>query len=63
MTEELRRKNKPRPTIKLLDHLDSMRRNFRNPTQHPELFYTMDEAQDLLSHTIGAMNMICRELR
>lgn len=63
MTKELREKKNPRPSLKLLDHLDSMRKNYRNPTQHPDVFYTLEEAQDLLSSTIGAMNMISRELR
>lgn len=63
MTKELREKKNPRPTLKLLDHLDSMRKNYRNPTQHPEVFYTLEEAQDLLSSTIGALNMISKELR
>jgi len=58
MTDELKKKNKPKPPKKLLDHLDSMRINFRNPTQHPETFYTLDEAQDLLSQTFVAINMI-----
>ena len=62
MTQQLRAKKKPKPSAKLLDHLDGMRNHFRNPTQHPEAFYTMDEAQDLLNQTITAMNMIHAEL-
>jgi len=62
MTSELKKKRSPKPSDKLLDHLDSMRVHFRNPTQHPELFYTLDEAQDLLNQTITAVNMIHAEL-
>lgn len=62
MTKELRSKRAPKPSDKLLDHLDSMRIHFRNPTQHPEAFYTLDEAQDLLNQTITAINMIDSEL-
>lgn len=62
MIQQLRAKKKPKPSIKLLDHLDGMRSHFRNPTQHPEAFYTMDEAQDLLNQTITAMNMIGSEM-
>ncbi len=62
MTEELRKKRSPKPTDKLLDHLDSMRVHFRNPTQHPTAFYTMDEAQDLLNQTISAVNRIYAEM-
>lgn len=61
MTKELRSKRAPKPSDKLLDHLDSMRVHFRNPTQHPEAFYTMDEAQDLLNQTLTALNMIAAE--
>jgi hypothetical protein len=59
MTDKLRRKNKPKPTNDLLDHLDTIRKNFRNPTQHPEKFYTIDEAQDLLFASIVAINRVC----
>lgn len=62
MTSELRSKRAPKPTEKLLSHLDGMRIHFRNPTQHPEKFYSMDEAQDLLNQTIVAINMIQIEL-
>jgi hypothetical protein len=63
MISQLRAKRAPRPSEKLLNHLDWMRIHFRNPTQHPDLFYTMDEAQDLLNHTIIASNMIAAEVR
>lgn len=62
MTTQLRDKRAPKPSAKLLAHLDSMRVHFRNPTQHPDAFYTMDEAQDLLNQTIAAINMIAAEL-
>jgi hypothetical protein len=62
MTAQLKTKNAPKPSAKLLSHLDGMRQHFRNPTQHPELFYTLDEAEDLLSQTITAVHMIAAEL-
>jgi hypothetical protein len=62
MIKELREKRAPKPTEKLLTHLDGMRIHFRNPTQHPEMFYSLDEAQDLLNQTLTAMNMIHAEL-
>jgi hypothetical protein len=40
----------------LLDNLDNIRRSFRNPTQHPELTYTIDEVQDLLGLCIDVIN-------
>jgi hypothetical protein len=58
MVDALRKKNKPKPSDELLDHLDVIRKNYRNPTQHPDKFYSMDEAQDLMSNCISALNMI-----
>lgn len=63
MIDQLRNKKNPKPSKNSLDHLDSIRINYRNPTQHPELFYTLDEAQDLLNQTITAINMIHNEIK
>ena len=63
MIQELERKKSPRPVKELLDHLTIIRVNFRNPTQHPEKFYSMDEAQDLLNSSIVAINMTCSDAR
>ncbi len=41
----------------LLDHLDNIRANFRNPTQHPEATYTTAEAENLLGLSI---DVLCR---
>lgn len=62
MLRELKDKRPPKPSEKLLNHLDGMRVHFRNPTQHPDAFYKIDEAQDLLNSTITAINMISSEL-
>ena len=40
----------------LLDHLDNVRASFRNPTQHPEKIYGVEEAQDLLALCADAVN-------
>lgn len=40
----------------LLDHLDNLRASFRNPTQHPEKVYGIEEAQDLLALCADAVN-------
>jgi hypothetical protein len=63
MVIKLRSKRKPKPSPELLDHLDVIRTNFRNPTQHPEKFYSIDEAQDLLFATIVAINQICADIQ
>lgn len=54
-----RRDAPPRP---LLDNLDNIRFNFRNPTQHPDARYDMDEAQDLLGISIDAVNRMMKDL-
>jgi hypothetical protein len=63
MVDKLRTKNRPRHSTEVLDQLDIIRANFRNPTQHPEKFYSIDEAQDLLNSSIVAIGSICREIK
>ena len=41
-----------------LDQLDIIRKNFRNPTQHPEKLYDIDEAQNLLSLCVHAIDLM-----
>src|SRR5262249_40866727 len=62
MVEKLKNKNKPKPSPEILDQLDIIRTNFRNPTQHPQKFYNIDEAQDLLNASIVAIGGVCREI-
>lgn len=50
------------PPNELLDNLDQLRRNFRNPTQHPDKVYDVDEAQDLLSLSIDVVNRMIRHI-
>lgn len=51
------------PPRALLDHLDNIRVNFRNPTQHPEARYSLDEAQDLMAVAVDALNRMVRDLQ
>ncbi|MBI5022232.1 MAG: hypothetical protein HZB59_12415 [Ignavibacteriales bacterium] len=46
----------------LLSNLDDIRITFRNPTQHPEKVYDIDEVQDLLGRCIDVVSRIAREL-
>lgn len=55
MITSLRARRNP-PDIAMLDHLDAIRRNFRNPTQHPEKVYDLTEAQDLFGVCIDVIN-------
>lgn len=59
MLESLRARTKP-PSAPLLNNLDNIRLSYRNPTQHPEMIYNMDEVQDLVGLCIGAVNTMCR---
>jgi len=44
------------PPREILDQSDAIRINYRNPTAHPELIYSIDQAQDLLSECIAVVN-------
>lgn len=59
IVRDLRSKKNAPPEL-LLDNLDSLRSNFRNPTQHPEKTYDLDEAQDLLALAIDSINRMIR---
>ena len=62
MVEKLRNKRNPKPETQLLDQLDMIRTNFRNPTQHPQKIYDMEEAQDLMHLSIVALNGIVQSV-
>jgi hypothetical protein len=49
MTNILNSQKNPSDVDELIKHLDHIRESFRNPTQHPEKIYTLDDAQDLFS--------------
>lgn len=40
----------------LLDNLDNIRRSFRNPTQHPDKIYDIQEVQDLFGLCVDVVN-------
>jgi hypothetical protein len=56
------KRRKPRPDETLLNHLDHIRKNFRNPTDHPEMVYDIDGVQDLFSVVVDVLNRIAKEL-
>jgi len=62
MINHLRKRRAGPPTV-LLDHLDRIRINFRNPTQHPDAVYDIHEAQDLCSVCVDALNRSVRARR
>lgn len=55
MTEHLRTRRKKIPEV-LLNNLDNIRRSFRNPTQHPEKIFDIEEVQDLFGLCIDVVN-------
>jgi hypothetical protein len=52
---------KPKPSETLLNHLDHIRNNFRNPTDHPDMVYDMDGVQDLFSLVVDVLNRMAKE--
>jgi hypothetical protein len=59
MVSHLRKRRTPPPAV-LLDNLNSLRVNFRNPTQHPEKVYDIEEVQDLMFLSLDAVNRMVR---
>jgi hypothetical protein len=56
MVRELRKPRRVRkPNGAVLDHLDSIRKNFRNPTQHPDKIYDNEEAQNLFGQCLAVI--------
>lgn len=62
MVHHLRRR-RDKPPEALLDSLDKIRVNFRNPTQHPDARYDLDEAQDLMAIAVESLNRMDRDSR
>ena len=56
-------KRRDAPPKPVRDNLDNIRSNFRNPTQHPDARYDIDEAQDLLAVSIDAINRMARDMK
>lgn len=62
MVEQLKVKKNNKPPKPLLDALDMIRANYRNPTQHPEAIYTIDTAQDLFGVCLDVLGKMAEEL-
>ncbi len=62
MIEQLK-KHRTKPPKKLLDSLDNIRYNDRNPTFHPMAKYDLDEAQNLLGVCIDSINQIMKDMQ
>jgi hypothetical protein len=55
--------HRTKPSDALLANLDDIREHYRNPTQHPELTYDVEQAEDLLGRCIDAINRMVRETK
>jgi hypothetical protein len=60
--QDLRKRRKTKEKIALLNNLDNIRLSFRNPTQHPEKIYDIQEAQDLWSLCVDVVNRMIQDL-
>jgi len=61
MVEALRKLRNPPPAV-LTNDLDNIRLQFRNPTQHPEKTYDIEEVQDLFGRCIDVVNRMMKLL-
>lgn len=52
----------PAPDEQLTNNVTSLRKFYRNKTQHPQLTYSSDESQDLLSLCIKTVNELLSDL-
>jgi hypothetical protein len=62
MITQLRAKKTNKPSQVLLDSLDLVRNSYRNPTQHPEAIYDIDQAQDLFGVCLDLISKMTAEL-
>lgn len=60
--DALKKRRNP-PPVELLNNLDNIRRSFRNPTQHPEKIYDIQEVQDLFALCVDAIDRMIRHLK
>jgi len=56
------RKRRATPPQVLLENLDNIRRSFRNPTQHPDKIYDIQEVQDLFPLCVDVITRMVKLL-
>jgi hypothetical protein len=54
---------KNRPSNEILDNLTSIKNNYRNPTQHPDKIYDIEEVQNLFGVCIDAINRMAQSFK
>lgn len=60
MIDQMAKKQRNRPDEPLLDVLDRIRVNYRNPTNHPDAIYDIHEAQDLFLACLEAISRMVK---
>jgi hypothetical protein len=64
LTKEIETKQKnPKPEVILIEHLNHIRKRFRNPTDHPEKIFEIEEAEDLVHLSVDVINRIMRDAK
>jgi hypothetical protein len=63
MTRDLRQRAKTKMHVALYNNLDNIRINYRNPTQHPEKIYDIDEVQDLMPLCFEVISRMAKILK
>ena len=62
LIKELSEKPKnPKPDETLIEHLNHLRKRFRNPTDHPEKIYEIEEAEDIVHMAVDVINRVSRD--
>ena len=59
---DLRKRRKTRRNHTLHNNLDNIRQSFRNPTQHPDKIYDIQEVQDLFGLCVDVVNRMIRDI-
>lgn len=52
----------PLPNRGLLDHLNYLRLNLRNPSSHPDKIFTSKEAENLFGTVVNTIEEMCKEI-
>lgn len=63
ITDDLKKKKRKEVPGELLDNLDIIRRNYRNPTDHPEKCYDIDQVQDLFGLYLDVTNRMIKQMK
>jgi hypothetical protein len=63
MVQDLKNRKALKADESLINNLDDIRLHFRNPTQHPEKTYDIEEAQDLWGRCVDAINRMAKYLK